>query len=64
MATATKFTITRGQQAKDVTIASGTTIGSHDAIEVNIDIASMTNTEIQVLLEEVTNAILNAARQL
>lgn len=52
MATQVKLTIKRGQKAKDVTAAAGTTISGSDALELNVDVTNMTSGEIRILLKQ------------
>lgn len=60
MPTQVKFTIARGKTVKDVVVAAGTEIAGSDAIELNMDITSMTEVEAYAMIEALEAAFVNA----
>ncbi|MES2058262.1 MAG: hypothetical protein V4564_20165 [Pseudomonadota bacterium] len=55
-----KYSLKRGQTAKDVVISAGTTIAGSDAVELNVDATNMTEMEFYALMEELEIAYINA----
>lgn len=58
MAGQVKLSIKRGQHSSDVVVAAGAVIAGSDALFVNIDVTSMSRTEVCNLLDEVRRQIL------
>jgi len=56
MATRFKYSISRGQTHKDVTVGAGDTVGT-DVISLNVDATNMTQGDLLKAIEELEIAI-------